>query len=139
MKNASMIELCARVSDKLGDLDEYLNYTDADIEPCIEDARREMKIPSITQVDMDSEECLQLECRSAWRMLRKIRISTSKYFKYSTGVDGKSVDKTMVSRRIGEIMEEMEMEFKDYRQTRSTGSIWNITSRSKTRLGGDNS
>lgn len=135
MNNASMMKLCQRVSDKLGDLDEYLNYTDTDIQSCIDDARREMRISDITQIDMDSEECLQLECRSAWRMLRKIRISTSKYFKYSTGVDGKSVDKTMISKRIGEIMEEMEAEFRDYTQTRSTGSTWRMTERERTRLG----
>jgi hypothetical protein len=138
---ATQMEICDNVLDKLDNLPLDLSITDLDIVPCLIDAQREMGISDLSVIDITSANALYLEIRTQWYMLGRIRISKALDFKYSTGVDGKTIDKTSVSKAIGMVMDDLDVKFNQWFTTASsvssTGQTWTKTTRTNTRLGGD--
>lgn len=138
---ATQMEICDNVLDKLDSLPLDLNISDLDIVPCLVDAQREMGISDLSVIDITSANALYLEIRTQWYMLGRIRISKALDFKYSTGVDGKTIDKTNVPNMIGIIMDDLDDKFTKWFTTASsvssTGQTWKVTARTNTRLSGD--
>lgn len=90
----------------------------------LNDTLREMRITTMDDVEADSILELYVENRTVYYALRRFRLSASIFFKFSTAVDGKTVDKTSVPKMIAAIIAEYDAEFKKWRGT-SAGSIWN--------------
>ena len=138
---ATQMEVCDNVLDKLDQLPHDLSISDLDIVPCLIDAQREMGIGDLSTVDINSDTGLYLEIRTQWYMLGRIRISKALDFKYNTGVDGKSVDKTSPAKMLSIIMDDLDDRYSKWKSTSSsvssTGQTWTKTARTNTRLSGD--
>lgn len=70
-----------------------------------------------------SEEELIFENRLVYHMIKKFRYSSATFFKFSSSMDGRSVDRTGIFKNITAILDELDKEFKDYRGGH-IGSIW---------------
>lgn len=138
---SSQNTIITNVMDKLDQLPLQFNISDSDIVPCLNDALREMGIMSaLDGVVSGSTTELYIEIRTQWYMLSRLRNSASVNFKYSTGIDGKSVDKSMIPEMISKIMAELDQQFSRWFSTgyrRTSGSVWNKSQRQNTRLAGD--
>lgn len=77
----------------------------------LNDTLREVKLTTTDQISVMSETELRIENRSVYHILRRFRNSASVNFKYSTGADGKSVDKTQVPKILKETIDEYDGEF----------------------------
>lgn len=87
------------------------------------DTIRETRI-NIADIEDNSVDEMQFENRIVYHALRRFRLTASVFFKFSTAVDGKTVDKTQVPKMLKAILDEYEKEYKDWRLN-STGSLWN--------------
>lgn len=90
----------------------------------LNDALRESRI-SINDISVDSFDEYQIENRSLYHVLRRYRMSSSIFFKFSTAVDGKTVDKTQIPKMISAIISEYDVEFKKWRGG-SASSTWQM-------------
>lgn len=102
---------------------------ESEIGGALNKALMEMGWSDTTGITSMSKTEYYITMRTVWHILRRFKNSASVYFKYSTGNEGKSVDKSMIPKMIGEIMNDYDAEFKAWKHTTfmSTGSLWNMT------------
>lgn len=112
------------------------NISDVDIERYVgmslNDTMRELRLENLDGVAEMSIVEYHIENRCVYHKLRLLRNSASIFFKFSTSVDGKTVDKSMIPKMINEIIKEYDDEWKkwlsDGGMTGSTAnSIWERT------------
>lgn len=133
--NAREKSLVDAVKDKLDSLPLAFDIDDVKVFSALKDTLREMRIFNAEHIYENTELEYYVEIRTEWHMLKRLRNSTSVYFRYSTGVDGKSIDKTRVPQMISEIMEELDAEYKKwYMTSRMNGGVWNMYQRPKDTL-----
>lgn len=92
------------------------------------DAIRDMGV-NLDNVDKGSTMELAIETKTIIFALRRFKATTAVWFKFSTAVDGKTVDKTKVFEAIDATIKDYENEYKDYilaATGKSLGSRWDI-------------
>ncbi len=108
------------------------NMADADVEKYVggdlKDTMRELGIQNLDGVVEMSTEELRIENRTVYYALRRFRHSASVFFKFSTAVDGKTVDKQQIPKMIAELLKEYEHEWTNWRKTLTSGQIWQMQS-----------
>lgn len=87
------------------------------------DTIRETHI-SIADIEENSLDEMQFENRIVYYALKRFRLSASVFFKFSTAVDGKTIDKTQIPKMLSTIINEYDAEYKKWRSG-GTGSLWN--------------
>ena len=78
----------------------------------LNDTMRELRIVSLDGIDEMSIAEYHIENRGVYHKLRSLRNSASIFFKFSTAVDGKTVDKSMIPKMINEMIKEYDNEWK---------------------------
>lgn len=108
------------------------DMVDADVERYVggdlKDTMRELGIQNLDGVVEMSTEELRIENRTVYYALRRFRHSASVFFKFSTAVDGKTVDKQQIPKMIAELLKEYEQEWTNWRKTLTSGQIWQMQS-----------
>jgi hypothetical protein len=96
----------------------------------LNDVLREVHMLSTSDISEMSEDEMRIENRIVYHILRRFRNSTSVYFKYSTGSDGKTVDKTQVTKTMNTLIDEYDNEFKVWRKNGvvSSSAVWSRSS-----------
>lgn len=87
------------------------------------DTIRETRM-SIDEIEEDSIDEMMFENRIVYHALKRFRLTASVFFKFSTAVDGKTVDKTQIPKMLATILKEYEDEYSKWRLG-SIGSLWN--------------
>ena len=87
------------------------------------DTLRETRI-AIEDIEENSVDEMQFENRIVYHALRIFRLSATAFFKFSTAVDGKTVDKTQIPKILSTLIAEYDAEYKNWRLG-SVGSLWN--------------
>lgn len=112
------------------------NISDDDIERYVgmslNDTMRELRLTNLEGIGEMSIAEYHIENRCVYHKLRSLRNSASIFFKFSTAVDGKTVDKSMIPKMINEMIKEYDNEWKKWMAdggiTGSTaGNIWERT------------
>lgn len=92
------------------------NLTDNDIERYVgmslTDTLRELRLTDLSSIDEMSLAEYHIENRCVYHKLRSLRNSASIFFKFSTAVDGKTVDKSMIPKMINEMIKEYDGEWR---------------------------
>lgn len=91
----------------------------------LSDAMRETQV-SISMIEPNSLDEMMIEDRVVYHALKRFRLTSSTFFKFSTATDGKTVDKTNIPKMLKSIIDEYDAEYKNWR-SRSAGNIWNRT------------
>lgn len=108
------------------------DMTDAEVERYVggdlKDVMRELGIKNLDGVVEMSTEELRIENRTVYYALRRFRHSASVFFKFSTAVDGKTVDKQQIPKMLAELLKEYDQEWTNWRRTLSLGQIWQMQS-----------
>ena len=104
------------------DIERYVGIT-------LNDTMRELRINNLDNVGEMSIAEYHIENRCIYHKLRMLRNSASIFFKFSTAVDGKTVDKSMIPKMINEMIKEYDDEWKKWQNdgglTGTTASkIW---------------
>ena len=86
------------------------------------DTLRETRI-AIEDIEENSVDEMQFENRIVYHALRRFRLSATAFFKFSTAVDGKTVDKTQIPKILSTLIAEYDAEYKSWRLG-SVGSLW---------------
>lgn len=89
----------------------------------LSDTIRETRI-KIESIEPDSVDELQFENRIVYHALKRFRLTASVFFKFSTAVDGKTIDKTQIPKMLATIISEYEEEYKKWRLGH-IGGLWN--------------
>jgi hypothetical protein len=89
----------------------------------LDDALREIR-KKIGDIEADSYDELAIESRTIYYALCRFRLSASIFFKFSTAVDGKTVDKSMIPKMMSTIIAEYDANFKKWRSG-SVANTWN--------------
>lgn len=133
---SSQNTILINVLDKLDQMPIKFNITDTDIAPALNDTLREMSIADIADVaDMQTE--FYIELRTEYWMLHRLKNSQSLNYKYSTSVDGRSVDKTDIPRVIQATMDDLDLKYCTWKSdtyNKSSSGVWAMTPRTNTRL-----
>lgn len=87
------------------------------------DTLRETRI-AIEDIEENSVDEMQFENRIVYHALRRFRLSATAFFKFSTAVDGKTVDKTQIPKILSSLIAEYDAEYKKWRLG-NIGSLWN--------------
>ena len=87
------------------------------------DTLRETRI-AIEDIEENSVDEMQFENRIVYYALRRFRLSATAFFKFSTAVDGKTIDKTQIPKILSTLIAEYDAEYKSWRLG-SIGSLWN--------------
>lgn len=87
------------------------------------DTLREIRI-AIEDIEENSVDEMQFENRIVYHALRRFRLSATAFFKFSTAVDGKTIDKTQIPKILSTLIAEYDAEYKNWRLG-SVGSLWN--------------
>lgn len=87
------------------------------------DTLRETRI-AIEDIEENSVDEMQFENRIVYHALRRFRLSATAFFKFSTAVDGKTIDKTQIPKILSTLIAEYDAEYKNWRLG-SVGSLWN--------------
>lgn len=87
------------------------------------DTLRETRI-AIEDIEENSVDEMQFENRIVYHALRRFRLSSTAFFKFSTAVDGKTIDKTQIPKILSTLIAEYDAEYKSWRLG-SVGSLWN--------------
>lgn len=87
------------------------------------DTLRETRI-AIEDIEENSVDEMQFENRIVYHALRRFRLSATAFFKFSTAVDGKTIDKTQIPKILSTLIAEYDAEYKSWRLG-SIGSLWN--------------
>lgn len=87
------------------------------------DTLRETRI-AIEDIEENSIDEMQFENRIVYHALRRFRLSATAFFKFSTAVDGKTIDKTQIPKILSTLITEYDAEYKSWRLG-SVGSLWN--------------
>lgn len=80
----------------------------------------------LDDLEEDSVDEMQFENRIVYHALKRFRLTASVFFKFSTAVDGKTIDKTQIPKMLTTILKEYESEYSKWRLG-SIGSLWNRT------------
>ena len=102
------------------------------------DAIRGMGV-NLDNVDKGSTMELAIETKTIIFALRRFKATTAVWFKFSTAVDGKTVDKTKVFEAIDATIKDYENEYKDYilaATGKSLGSRWDRKAYNHVKRGG---
>lgn len=86
------------------------------------DTTRETRI-NVADIEDNSADEMQFENRVVYHALRRYRMTASIYFKFSTAVDGKTIDKSMIPKMMQQIISEYDAEFKKWKSG-NCGKIW---------------
>lgn len=89
------------------------------------DSLREMKIKDVNSIEENSYDEMIFEHRIVYHALKRFRNSSSVFFKFSTAIDGKTVDKTKIPQTLSSILKEYEDEYSEYKGMHC-GSLWNM-------------
>jgi hypothetical protein len=89
----------------------------------LSDTIRETRI-KIESIEPDSVDELQFENRIVYHALKRFRLTASVFFKFSTAVDGKTIDKTQIPKMLATIISEYDAEYKKWRLGH-VGNLWN--------------
>ena len=149
MESASKLDIMKNVYRKLSgmmvafDIPEYNPDMPSDmVEKYIggdyNDAIRDMGV-NIDNVDKGSTMELAIETKTIIFALRRFKATTAVWFKFSTAVDGKTVDKTKVFEAIDATIKDYENEYKDYilaATGKSLGSRWDRKAYNHVKRGG---
>lgn len=143
MADTSRIRILKRVYQKLDGMAMSFgmpvysdNISDEDFERYIgmslDDTMRELRVSNLEGIGEMSIAEYHIENRCLYHKLRMLRNSASIFFKFSTAVDGKTVDKSMIPKMINEMLKEYDTEWKKWLSTggligTTTGSIWERT------------
>ena len=112
------------------------DISDDDIERYVgmslNDTMRELRITDLERVGEMSIAEYHIENRCVYHKLRSLRNSASIFFKFSTAVDGKTIDKSMIPKMINEMIKEYDDEWKKWMATggitgSTAGNIWERT------------
>lgn len=108
------------------DLEKYIGIS-------LNDTMRELRLSSLDEIAEGSIAEYYIENRSVYHKLRLLRNSASVFFKFSTSVDGKTVDKSMIPKMLNEMIKEYDNEWKKWLSsgglTGTSGSgVWERTS-----------
>ena len=90
------------------------------------DAIRDMGV-NLDNVDKGSTMELAIETKTIIFALRRFKATTAVWFKFSTAVDGKTIDKTKVFEAIDTTIKDYEKEYQDYIMSatgKSLGNRW---------------
>ena len=87
------------------------------------DTLRETRL-NIEDIEDDSIDEMYFENRVVYHALKRYRLTASVFFKFSTAVDGKTIDKTQIPKMLAQIIAEYDAEYKKWRLG-SIGSLWN--------------
>lgn len=87
------------------------------------DTLREIRI-AIEDIEENSVDEMQFENRIVYHALRRFRLSATAFFKFSTAVDGKTIDKTQIPKILSTLIAEYDAEYKKWRLG-NIGSLWN--------------
>lgn len=90
----------------------------------LKDAMRALRLRDLSSIEEDSYDELIVENRVVYFALRRFRMTASAFFKFSTAIDGKTVDKTKVPQMLKDIMNEFEDEYKKY--IGHASGLWSI-------------
>lgn len=98
----------------------------------LNDTMRELRLANLDSIDEMSIAEYHIENRCVYHKLRSLRNSASIFFKFSTAVDGKTVDKSMIPKMINEMIKEYDTEWKKWLSEggitgSTTGNIWGRT------------
>lgn len=91
----------------------------------LSDTLREIKVP-IGAIAKDSYDEMMIENRVVYHALKRFRLTSATFFKFSTATDGKTVDKTNVPKMLKELIDEYDVEWSKYKG-KNAGSLWNRT------------
>lgn len=92
----------------------------------LKDAMREMRISSINDtIEEGSYDEYMVENRILYYALRSFRFSASVFFKFSTAIDGKTVDKTKIPEFLKDLFDELQDEYNKYKG-KNSGNMWTI-------------
>lgn len=91
----------------------------------LSDTIRESGIDMSALVD-DSYDEMMIENRVVYHALKRFRLTSATFFKFSTAVDGKTVDKTNVPKMLKQLIDEYDAEYKSWRG-KGIGNLWNRT------------
>ena len=80
----------------------------------LDDTMRELRLQNLDGVGEMSIAEYHIENRCVYHKLRSLRNSASIFFKFSTAVDGKTVDKSMIPKMINEMIKEYDNEWKKW-------------------------
>jgi hypothetical protein len=89
----------------------------------LDDTMREIRA-KINDIETDSYDELNIECRTIYYALCRYRLSASIFFKFSTAVDGKTVDKSMIPKMMSQIIAEYDAKFRRWRSG-NMAHTWN--------------
>lgn len=89
------------------------------------DTLRETRL-NIEDIEDNSIDEMYFENRIVYHALRRFRLTASVFFKFSTAVDGKTIDKTQIPKMLATIISEYDAEYKQWRLG-SIGKLWNRT------------
>lgn len=135
--------IVASVKDKLNTLEVRHNLTDTELDKCIDDTLREMKLADVSAIQEMSDTELYFELRTVYYALMRVRNTNLDNFDYKTASDGMEIDKMDISKNITKIMDEIDSRFKswlnDYlavNKSTTASTVWNKSRREKTSLGG---
>lgn len=112
--------------------------TDADVSKYMGgdliDVMRELGISNLDGVAEFSTAELQIENRIVYYALKRFRHSASVFFKFSTAVDGKTVDKQQIPKMLAEMLKEYQDEWTKYKASLATGQmqLWQMESNVRT-------
>lgn len=113
------------------------DISDADIERYVgmslSDTMREIGLNNLDEIEEMSSAEYHIENRCVYHKLRSLRNSASIFFKFSTAVDGKTVDKSMIPKMINEMIKEYDAEWRKWLSEgglsgTTTGTVWSRTS-----------
>ena len=90
------------------------------------DTMREIRCSSLDEIEENAYDEMQLENRVVYHALRRYRLSSAVYFKFSTAVDGKTIDKTNIPKMLNAIILEYENDFKSWRSG-NVAQTWNMS------------
>lgn len=91
----------------------------------LSDTLRESRV-QIDQIQEDSYDEMVIENRVVYYALRRFRLTSATFFKFSTATDGKTVDKTNVPKVLQQIIAEYDTEYKKWKSA-GIGKLWNRT------------
>lgn len=87
------------------------------------DTLRETRI-KIDDIEDDSIDEMYFENRIVYHALKRFRLTASVFFKFSTAVDGKTIDKTQIPKMLATIINEYDAEYKKW-MLGNVGGLWN--------------
>ena len=98
----------------------------------LDDTMRELRLTNLDNIGEMSIAEYHIENRCVYHKLRSLRNSASIFFKFSTAVDGKTIDKSMIPKMINEMIKEYDQEWKKWLSEggisgSTAGAIWERT------------